>query len=122
MRIQIHSRKFPLTEGIREHIERRVHFTLSWANQTLSTVTLRLDDVNGPRGGEDKSCRVQIPLPGGKSVVVDELQADLYVAIDRAIERAGRAVSRQIERNREHAHVRYQVAEETSDTRALIYP
>lgn len=107
MRIEIHTGKFSLTDGLRGHIERRIQFTLSWAHQNLPKVTLRLDDINGPKGGADKLCRIQIPIAGGKPIVVEDVQADLYVAIDRAIERAGRALSRKLARKRQHSHERY---------------
>lgn len=106
MRIEIHSGKFSLTDSLRKHIERRIQFALSWANHNLRKVTLRLEDINGPKGGADKSCRIQIPIAGGKPVVIEEIQSDLYVAIDRAIERAGRVLSRKLERKREHNHQR----------------
>jgi putative sigma-54 modulation protein len=103
MRIDIHTSKFQLTEALREHIERRVQFAMSWAQDKLPRVNLRLDDINGPKGGIDKSCRIQIPITGGKSVVIEEVQSDLYIAIDRAVERAGRAISRRLERSRTHS-------------------
>lgn len=107
MRIEIHTGKFSLTDSLREHIERRIQFALSWANHNLQKVTLRLDDINGPKGGADKSCRIQIPITGGKPVVIEDIQSDLYIAIDRAVERAGRALSRKLERKREHTHRRF---------------
>lgn len=106
MRIEIHTGKFSLTENLREHIERRIHVALSWANHKLRKVTLRLDDINGPKGGADKSCRIQIPIAGTKPVVIEEVQADLYVAIDRAVDRAARSLSRKLERKREHGSAR----------------
>lgn len=106
MRIEIHTGKFSLTESLREYIERRIRFTLSWAHHGLQKVVLRLDDINGPKGGADKSCRVQIPVAKGKPVVIEEIQSDLYVAIDLALERAGRSLSRKLARKREHGHKR----------------
>ena len=111
MRIEIHTGKFSLTDSLREHIERRIQFALSWANHNLQKVTLRLDDINGPKGGADKSCRIQIPIAGGKPVVIEEIQSDLYIAIDRAVERAGRALSRKLERRREYGHRRFTPAQ-----------
>jgi putative sigma-54 modulation protein len=67
MRIEIHAGNFDLTESLREHIERRIQFTLSWSQHSLQKVIVRLDDINGPKGGADKSCRIQIPVAGGKS-------------------------------------------------------
>ena len=67
---------------------------------------LRLSDINGPRGGRDKRCRIQVPFPGTRNVVIEDTEADLYVAIDRAAERAERAVVRRLERLREFPHAR----------------
>jgi putative sigma-54 modulation protein len=106
MRIEIHTGAFSLTESLREHIERRIRSAFGRLNQGLQKVSLRLDDINGPKGGADKSCRIQIPLPGSRPVVIEETQADLYIAIDRALERAGQALGRKLARKREHGRAR----------------
>jgi ribosomal subunit interface protein len=106
MKIDIHAIGFELTDALREHIERRLKFSLSWASHTVRTVTVRLSDINGPRGGNDKRCRIQIPFAGGTSSVIEDTEADLYVAIDRAADRIERNVARRLERAREHHHNR----------------
>jgi ribosomal subunit interface protein len=100
MNIHIQARGFALTDSLREHVERRLHFALGWADDRLRQISVRLWDENGPRGGEDKRCRIQITFPGAPSVVIDDTEADLYVAIDRAADRAGRSVARRLERQR----------------------
>ncbi|MDG4594164.1 MAG: HPF/RaiA family ribosome-associated protein [Candidatus Contendobacter sp.] len=102
MNIHIQARGFALTDGLREHIERRLRFALGWADDRLRQVSVRLSDENGPRGGEDKRCRIQIAFTGAPSVVIDDTEADLYVAIDRAADRAGRSVARRLERQRNY--------------------
>lgn len=104
MQIIIQSRGFDLTAGLREHVERRIHFALDWANYHVRKVSVCLSDINGPRGGEDKRCHIQIAAPGGADVVIEDTEADLYVAIDRAADRAGRTLARRMERQREHRH------------------
>ena len=106
MRIEIRTGKFSLTDGLREHIEHRVQFALSWADQHLHKISLNLNDINGPKGGADKSCRIQIPVAGGKTIVVEEVQADLYIAIDRAIRRRENELKRKLQKNSEHNHLR----------------
>ena len=101
MHINIKARGFALTNGLREHAERRLQFALGWADEHLRQVSVRLSDENGPRGGEDKRCRIQITFRGAPSVVIDDTEADLYVAIDRAADRAGRSVARRLERQRD---------------------
>ena len=106
MRIDIQAKGFDLTQGLRDHTVRRLRFALNWASSDVSLVTVRLFDVNGPRGGEDKCCRIQVAVPGSPNVMVKDTEADLYVAIDRAADRAERAVTRRLERLREHHHHR----------------
>lgn len=104
MQIVIQTRGFDLSAGLREHVERRVRFALDWANHHVRKVSVRLSDLNGPRGGEDKRCHIQVALAGAADVVIEDTEADLYVAIDRAADRAGRTLARQVERQREHRH------------------
>jgi ribosome-associated translation inhibitor RaiA len=100
MHINIQSRGFDLTEGLRGHTLLRMQFALGWAHQHLRRVTVHLSDENGPRGGEDKRCRIRIGVDGPQYVVIEDIQADLYVAIARAADRAGRVLARRLERQR----------------------
>jgi hypothetical protein len=54
--------------------------------------------VNGPRGGIDKRCRVTVQLHGpSRTVVIDDIDADAAIAVDRAADRTARRVARAIE-------------------------
>jgi len=64
-------------------------------------VILRMDDVNGPRGGADKRCQIVARIAPWGDFRVEGLDGDLYGAIDRAADRLDRAVAREIERRRE---------------------
>ena len=57
-----------------------------------------LSDINGPRGGADKRCHLQVLLAGLPDVVIEDVEVDLYIAINRATDRAGRTVVRKIDR------------------------
>ncbi|WP_305075322.1 HPF/RaiA family ribosome-associated protein [Propionivibrio sp.] len=98
MQIQIHSDDFALTEGLREHIVKRLAYSLNHGRDVISRVVVRLADVNGPRGGVDKCCGIEVRLKGASPIAIDDTQADLYVAIDRAAERTGRTLDRRIAR------------------------
>ena len=104
MRIDIQALGFDLTPALRAHTERRIHFALGWATTQVSRLCVRLSDLNGPRGGEDKRCQMRISLAEAPEVVIEDTQADLYEAIDRAAERAGRTVGRRLERSRDQRH------------------
>ena len=101
MQIDIQARNFPLTKSLRRHVERRLGFALSTRDKHILRIIVRLSDINGPRGGTDKCCHIQVVLPHLLDVVIEDTEADLYAAIDRAVDRAGRAVGRRLMRNRD---------------------
>jgi ribosomal subunit interface protein len=101
MQIEIQARKFSATRAMRAHIERRLGFALSSCYRHVKRILVRLSDINGPRGGNDKRCHIEVILPGQAAVVVEDTEADLYVAIDRAASRASRTVKRRLGRRRD---------------------
>ena len=100
MQIDIQARGFTLTDSLRRHAERRLQFAIGSMRENLRSVAMRLSDENGPRGGEDKLCRIQASLAGAPPVVIEDIQSNLYVAIDRAADRLGRTVARRLHRQR----------------------
>lgn len=103
MHIDIHTHGFTLTPGLREYVEKRLAYALSHGDGSIMRLTVRLSDINGPRGGDDKRCLIEARLKQAPTVVIEDVQADLYVAIDRAAERAGRTLARRLARQREFA-------------------
>lgn len=99
---EMQSRGFVLTDALREYTGRRLKFALARAEGHIRRVTVRLSDVNGPRGGIDKRCRIQVTINGLAAVVIEDTEADLYLAIDRAADRTGRSVARRLARSHEH--------------------
>lgn len=98
MQIDIQARNFPITDALRRHAERRLRFALGRCTDHIQRAVMRLSDTNGPRGGSDKRCHLQVVLVGLPDVVVEDTEGDLYVAIDRAADRAGRTVVRKLSR------------------------
>ena len=69
----------------------------------IERVSVRIQDVNGPRGGIDKICRIKVVLSGLPSVVVEQRHASLQAAMDGALRRTGHAVKRSVKRRRTRA-------------------
>lgn len=101
MQISIQSHDFSVSPALRSYAERRVEFSLPLENRRVRRVNVVLKDVNGPRGGDDKYCRVQVMMNGLPPVIAEEMQPDVYVAIDRATERVSRTLYRIIDREKE---------------------
>jgi putative sigma-54 modulation protein len=96
MQVSIQSRSFALTDALRNRVQTRLGFTFSRASNRVNLVQVRLSDLNGPRGGIDKRCSIKVCMEGLPDVVVEDVQADMYHAIDRAADRAGRTVMRRL--------------------------
>ena len=103
MRIDIQGRGFPLTAPLMDHAQRRLRFALTRTRDRITRVVVRLGDTNGPRGGEDKFCKIHVYLEHAPSVLIEDAGADLYAVIDRVAERAGRNVAKHIDQLRENA-------------------
>jgi hypothetical protein len=67
---------------------------------SIERITVRLSDINGPKGGPDQRCQIKVVLSGLPSVVVKETDSTLPRTIDRAIEAAAIAVRRRVRRRR----------------------
>lgn len=100
MQFDIQSLDFPNTTALASHTRRRLGFGLTRHADRIARVVVRLGDENGPRGGPDKFCRLQVRLVDAPQVVIRDVGPDLYAVIDRASDRAARAVAKQLERNR----------------------
>ena len=106
MRMTIQANGFEMTAALRAYTEQRLASALGWAREHMHKLAVSLSDINGPRGGVDKRCKIQVQLGGGREVIIEDTEADLYAAIDRAADRADRAVVRQVERTRDFARER----------------
>ena len=98
MRIDIQGRGFSLTAALLDHTERRLRFALTRLSDRIKRVVVRFGDTNGPRGGEDKFCRIQVYLEHTPPVLIEGAGSDLYAVIDQVAERAGRNVAKRVGR------------------------
>ncbi len=100
MKIVIRAHQIDLTPALRDHVRRRLEFALGRLGPAVRAVKVTLADVNGPRGGVDKLCRMRIVGDQLPALVIEAAAADLPAAVDLAAERAGRTVVRARERRR----------------------
>ena len=90
---------FTLTDAIRRHVESRVEAALAPVARRVSSVTVRLEDVNADRGGVDKRCRVVAALRRQGVIVAEATETDLYAAVDEAAGRIRRSALRVLTRH-----------------------
>jgi len=87
-----------LSADDREYIRRKLGMKLGKFALSIERVTVRLRDVNGPRGGVDHQCRVKVVLSGLPSVVVEVRNESMQGAIDAAMTAAARSVRKALQR------------------------
>ena len=89
-----------LVGGAEQGIERRLRFALGRFASRIRRLRVRLTDVNGPRGGLDKRCRIAVDLIPRGMVMVEGAGDDPFALVAGAAKRASRAVRRALERRR----------------------
>jgi ribosome-associated translation inhibitor RaiA len=93
MHVDIRWKGLPKSDALTEHVQNRLRFALHGFQERIRTVTIRFEDVNGPRGGIDKRCSIE--LTGAFGIAVAEARdGDFYRAADLALARAERAVAK----------------------------
>ncbi len=86
--------------ALRRRIHRRLGERLGKFAGHIERLSVRFEDVNGPRGGVDVACRIKAVVSGLPSPVVTELAKNPREAFDRAGERFERVVRRSVGRGR----------------------
>ncbi|MFM1907007.1 MAG: hypothetical protein RLZZ591_684 [Pseudomonadota bacterium] len=77
----------------------RVRFTLRRLTALVPRAKVQFSDVNGPRGGVDKRCQVELNTEAMGTVVVASLAHDWRTALDRSLRRAIRVLTRSLQRS-----------------------
>jgi putative sigma-54 modulation protein len=98
MQFEIHTKNIKISQPLRVHIERRLSFALERFAVRIARVCVRVGDQNGPKGGVDKRCRVAIVLLPSTTIVMEDQDANIYTAIDRVADKAGRCIGRSLKR------------------------
>jgi hypothetical protein len=86
--------------GQRFFIRRRLGEKLARHAKSIERVSVRLRDINGPRGGIDVLCRIKVVLSGLQSTVVEKQAEALRPAITSSLAGAERAVRKALQRQR----------------------
>src|SRR5262249_789027 len=89
-----------LNENTRTSIRRKLDRKFRKFAKSIERTSVRLEDVNGPRGGVDHVCRIKVVLRNVPRVVYEKQDVSLDTAVGGAIAGAERAVRRTLQRVR----------------------
>lgn len=97
MQVGMHMHDADLAEAFRSYVERRLRFALARFGTRVGQIAVHL----GTDGRAEKHCRIGAEVLPFGHVDVEEHDADLFVAVDRATGRVGRLFGRELERARQ---------------------
>ena len=89
-----------LSKDTRTEIRNKLNRKLGKFAKAIERVSVRVKDINGPRGGIDQVCRIKVVLSNLSSVVFEAQDASLDVAIGSALTGIERAARRSLQRRR----------------------
>ena len=78
----------------RTHIETRLGHALDRLATTPISAHVSFSDVNGPRGGADVRCALQVALPHQPAIHIERLATTPRVAFDESCDRLVRHIER----------------------------
>ena len=97
----------PQGAQLRELAEQRVKFVMRRLTWLVPRAKVQLSDINGPRGGVDKRCQVELKTDSAGTLVITSMARDFRSALDSALTRAARALVRIWRRGRGHERSRH---------------
>jgi hypothetical protein len=93
VRVLIHPRTITADDkDLRARVAEALETALGPVQSRLGGIDVYLTDVNGPRGGPDKRCRIVAHLPAGRPVVVSRTARNPVTAAAAAATRCRRSI------------------------------
>jgi sigma 54 modulation/S30EA-like ribosomal protein len=98
--VHTHIRTFGiyLNPNTRTSIRRKLDSKFRKFARSIERMSVRLEDVNGPRGGVDHLCRIKVVLRNLPSVVYERQDVSVDAAVGGALAGAERAVRKTLQR------------------------
>src|SRR5690606_3566344 len=88
------------SDSDREYIRKKIGEKFRKAAGKIVRLSLRVRDINGPKGGVDHVCRIKILPFGLPPIVVEERSTRLLTAVDEALRTAERTLVSTLNRRR----------------------
>jgi ribosome-associated translation inhibitor RaiA len=97
MQVQVnHDNHLRIAEDTSARLSQAVEDSLAQFADRITRVEMHLGDVNADKGGPDKRCMLEVRMGSLKPVAVTHQAETLYLAIEGALEKMERALSRTI--------------------------
>jgi len=105
MKLTIRTRHLAVTPDTSAEIRDRLVRAFQRIPESIRAVDVTIADINGPRGGADKQCRLRIRGPSIPTIVVEHVGTDIVATVSLAAGRAEQVVLRKVARRRGFAPI-----------------
>ncbi len=99
-RLDLHSPNLSISASMRAYVERRLAFALRRFSHRVERIAVSVVDVNGPKGGVDKACRLVAYVRGLRPLIVEETASSEHASVSQAAARLEEHVARALDRRR----------------------
>ncbi len=90
MQFCLHAHGIDLTEEVKRKALQQIDLALDRLEKDIEKVSMYLVDINGPlHGGIDKACRIIVQIRKQDSLVLEDIDANVDVVINRITDRLG---------------------------------
>jgi ribosome-associated translation inhibitor RaiA len=98
--LHVQGRGAQLDDALRDYVRSRTGFKLGKYGLHLTRITVRIENVAGPKGAPTYTCRFKVLLPNLQEVVISATDAGARAAFDKAADATERGVRRLLERTK----------------------
>lgn len=100
MKIDIRSNNVQIGSAFKSRVKDKIRRLFLRSGSKIENVVISLSDVNGPKGGLDKQCKIQLKIDGAGSILTSSRHQSVYQAFAASMRKAGIALSRTQEKAR----------------------
>jgi ribosome-associated translation inhibitor RaiA len=104
--IEIRGKPKDVPSELKKHAVQRLHLSLSRYSNRIRSVRVLFEKLPTAPQGPEKRCIVSVKLDFGDELTVEDSNGDAQFIIDNAVDRVGRLVARELERQRDAANPR----------------
>lgn len=99
MQVNVTSTNLTVSKQMKADLVRKLKTVFGRAHERIAKASITLSDVNGPKGGNDKECKIKLTLPGLSPILVMARKDNLFKAAATALSTANLTLKRKLKKH-----------------------
>lgn len=104
MRIDIQTKELKLGQTFKQALKVKIRKLFQRNGADIRQINITFKDVNGPKGGDDKLCKVNVFVKG-QHILVSARESTAYKAAASAIKKANAALNKRFDKSKNPKHI-----------------